>query len=83
MGVYAAEDFVDVQKQVSDILKGRILVGHALHNDLKVRELWLLRAEVDYCAVPRVVYEILFVYVRVIGVVSGPPTEGYQRHVSL
>jgi len=25
-----------VQKEVSDLLKGRILVGHALHNDLKV-----------------------------------------------
>ena len=32
-----AEDFLVVQKEVSDLLKGRILVGHALHNDLKVR----------------------------------------------
>ncbi|XP_054853113.1 RNA exonuclease 4 [Eublepharis macularius] len=30
------EDFKVVQKEVADILKGRILVGHALHNDLKV-----------------------------------------------
>ncbi|NXC47091.1 REXO4 exonuclease, partial [Penelope pileata] len=30
------EDFKTVQKEVADILKGRILVGHALHNDLKV-----------------------------------------------
>ncbi|XP_053329170.1 RNA exonuclease 4 [Spea bombifrons] len=30
------EDFKVVQKEVSDILKGRILVGHALHNDLKI-----------------------------------------------
>ncbi|KAI5253620.1 RNA exonuclease 4 isoform X2 [Manis pentadactyla] len=30
------EDFEVVQKEVADILKGRILVGHALHNDLKV-----------------------------------------------
>lgn len=25
-----------VKKEVAEILKGRILVGHALHNDLKV-----------------------------------------------
>ena len=31
-----AEDFRVVQKQVSDILKDRTLVGHALQNDLKV-----------------------------------------------
>ncbi|XP_020650564.3 RNA exonuclease 4 [Pogona vitticeps] len=30
------EDFKVVQKEVADILKGRILVGHALHNDLKI-----------------------------------------------
>ena len=30
------EDFKIVQKEVSDILKGRVLVGHALHNDLSV-----------------------------------------------
>ncbi|XP_073397260.1 RNA exonuclease 4 [Dendrobates tinctorius] len=30
------EDFKVVQKEVSEILKGRILVGHAVHNDLKI-----------------------------------------------
>ncbi|XP_015500336.2 RNA exonuclease 4 [Parus major] len=30
------EDFKVVQKEVAEILKGRILVGHALQNDLKV-----------------------------------------------
>ncbi|XP_066466848.1 RNA exonuclease 4 [Tiliqua scincoides] len=30
------EDFKVVQKDVADILRGRILVGHALHNDLKI-----------------------------------------------
>ncbi|KAG8447496.1 hypothetical protein GDO86_014844 [Hymenochirus boettgeri] len=30
------ESFKVVQKEVSEILKGRILVGHALHNDLKI-----------------------------------------------
>lgn len=33
---FAAEDMYTVQKELSDLLKGRILVGHALHNDLKV-----------------------------------------------
>ncbi|KAI0090870.1 ribonuclease H-like domain-containing protein [Irpex rosettiformis] len=30
-----AKSFVEVQKLVSDLLKDRILVGHAVHNDLK------------------------------------------------
>lgn len=30
-----AEDFLVVQKEVADLLKGRILVGHAIYNDLK------------------------------------------------
>ncbi|XP_058798224.1 RNA exonuclease 4 [Phymastichus coffea] len=30
------EDFKKIQKEVSEILKGRILVGHGLHNDLSV-----------------------------------------------
>lgn len=31
-----AKDFRSVQKKVAELIKGRILVGHALHNDLKV-----------------------------------------------
>ena len=31
-----AVDFLTVQKEVYDLLKGRILVGHALRNDLQV-----------------------------------------------
>ncbi|XP_046583071.1 RNA exonuclease 4-like isoform X2 [Haliotis rubra] len=31
-----ASDFMDVQKNVSDLISGRILVGHAIQNDLKV-----------------------------------------------
>ena len=31
-----AKPFDDVQKQVADLIKDRILVGHAVHNDLKV-----------------------------------------------
>ncbi|XP_057860071.1 uncharacterized protein LOC131068816 isoform X1 [Cryptomeria japonica] len=31
-----AEDLWTVQKKVSELIKGRVLVGHALHNDLKV-----------------------------------------------
>ncbi|NWI12380.1 REXO4 exonuclease, partial [Crypturellus soui] len=34
--IKTGEDFKVVQKEVADILSGRILVGHALHNDLKV-----------------------------------------------
>ncbi|XP_047488805.1 RNA exonuclease 4-like [Penaeus chinensis] len=30
------EDFKTVQKEVADLLKGKVLVGHALKNDLKV-----------------------------------------------
>ncbi|XP_037653317.1 RNA exonuclease 4 isoform X2 [Choloepus didactylus] len=30
------EEFEVVQKEVAELLKGRILIGHALHNDLKV-----------------------------------------------
>ena len=32
----AAKEFWAVQKEVAELIKGRILVGHALHNDLKV-----------------------------------------------
>lgn len=35
---FAAVDLYTVQKEVIELLKGRILVGHALHNDLKVWE---------------------------------------------
>ncbi|XP_074464588.1 RNA exonuclease 4 [Larus michahellis] len=34
--INTGEDFQTVQKEVADILHGRILVGHALRNDLKV-----------------------------------------------
>lgn len=33
---FAAKDFWTAQKKVAELIKGRILVGHALHNDLKV-----------------------------------------------
>lgn len=32
----AGEDVQTVQREVAEILKGRIVVGHAIHNDLKV-----------------------------------------------
>lgn len=32
----AAKEFRVVQKKVAELIKGRILVGHALRNDLKV-----------------------------------------------
>ena len=31
-----AKPFEDVQKAVNELLDGRILIGHAVHNDLKV-----------------------------------------------
>jgi hypothetical protein len=34
--VTAAKEFWVVQMEVAELIKGRILVGHALHNDLKV-----------------------------------------------
>lgn len=30
------EEVKTVQREVADILKGRTVVGHAIHNDLKV-----------------------------------------------
>lgn len=33
---FSGEEFEVVKKEVAELLKGRILVGHALHNDLKV-----------------------------------------------
>ena len=36
-GPVAGERLEVVQKEVAEMLRGRILVGHALHNDLKVR----------------------------------------------
>jgi RNA exonuclease 4 len=32
----AAKSFSEVQKKVSDLLKDKVLVGHAVHNDLQV-----------------------------------------------
>lgn len=32
----SGEEFSKVQKEVYDIIKGRMLVGHALHNDFQV-----------------------------------------------
>jgi hypothetical protein len=31
-----AQPFEEVQKKVNDLLDGRILIGHAVHHDLKV-----------------------------------------------
>lgn len=36
MLLISAKDFPTVQKRVAELIKGRILVGHALRNDLKV-----------------------------------------------
>lgn len=34
--LHLARPFAEVQKQIAELLKDRILVGHAVHNDLKV-----------------------------------------------
>ena len=34
--IHSAKPFAEVQKLVADLLKDKILVGHAVHNDLKV-----------------------------------------------
>jgi len=34
--IVSAENFKTVQQKVADLLKDRVLVGHALHNDMKV-----------------------------------------------
>lgn len=36
LGSISGEEFEVIQKEVAEMLRGRILVGHALHNDLKV-----------------------------------------------
>lgn len=38
MCAYSAKPFEQVQKRVAELLEDRILVGHAVHNDLKVSE---------------------------------------------
>jgi RNA exonuclease 4 len=37
--MYLAQSFEEVQKQVRDILKDRVLVGHAIQGDLNVLKL--------------------------------------------
>ena len=34
---YLAVEFSEIQKEVAEMSKGRILVGHAIHHDLKVK----------------------------------------------
>jgi len=46
---YEGADFKTVQKEVSDLLNGRILVGHAVHHDLKVNILFMCSAASTLC----------------------------------
>lgn len=46
--ISTAKPFVEVQKLVADLLKDRILVGHAVHNDLKVRLVSMMLAKLSY-----------------------------------
>lgn len=53
-----AKPFDEVQKQVADILEDRILVGHAVHNDLHVSHLvtchpyFLTLYRLCFCRIP-------------------------------
>ena len=55
---FVAEAFSKVQKDIYDIIKGRILVGHALHNDLKVRI--LLYVTIYNCISSRPLFRFAF-----------------------
>jgi hypothetical protein len=46
-----AKPFDAVQKQVAELLKDRILIGHAVYNDLKVSTLDLTLADDEGCSV--------------------------------
>lgn len=39
----AGADVQIVQREVANILEGRVVVGHAIHNDLKVAWMWYLK----------------------------------------
>lgn len=47
-----AKPFEDVQKAVNELLDGRILIGHAVHNDLKVLILSLCGWDTDIVSGP-------------------------------
>jgi hypothetical protein len=42
-----AKPFVKVQRKVHDLLHGRLLIGHALHNDLEVLHCVLIILSTD------------------------------------
>lgn len=37
ISLFVGKEFSVVQKEVGDIIQGRILVGHAIHHDLQVK----------------------------------------------
>ena len=38
MMIFAAKEFCLVQTKVADLIRGKMLIGHALRNDLKVNK---------------------------------------------
>ena len=75
-----AEDFWKVQKEVNEILKDRILVGHAVHNDLKVRLGSILD---DMQRMRTICRPRTFATVLCAGFVAESPKEGHPRHGAL
>lgn len=57
--MHAAKDFKTVQKKVAELIKGKILVGHALHNDLKV-VIFVWKLTFQIVAIGGMVSECLF-----------------------
>ena len=63
-----APEFSVVQKQVSDLLKDRILVGHSVQNDLKVHShtyiVFTFAHGVTLCKVLCIMYtDVFYVYI--------------------
>lgn len=63
------ESLETVQKEVADIIKGRILVGHAIRNDLKV--LFLSHPHRLIRDTQRLVYNIQFEGSRILILIAG------------
>jgi RNA exonuclease 4 len=69
-----AKDFRVAQTKVAELIKGKILVGHALHNDLKVCRFHESRIWLQYQF--RVLTEINFVT----GFAANSPEKGHKGH---
>jgi hypothetical protein len=74
----AAKDFAVVQKDVSELITGRVLVGHALHHDLKVvRGLNSIPEALSYLVFLSNVIQCF------LGPATWPPKERHKRHLRI